>query len=125
MRDYRKLKAFEAADQLALVMYAVTASFPDSERFGHGLTAQLRRGAVSVPSNIVEGSSRTSQRDYLRFIEIAYGSATELGYQFGLAERLGYVTDKAQLIEARRLIDETIRTLAGLVRFLGSDASDL
>ncbi len=120
VRDYRKLKAFGCADSLALVMYRATAAFPLTERFG--LTSQLRRGVVSVASNIVEGSARSTQREYLRFIEIAYGSATEVAYQFSLAERLGFVSsDPELLVQTRGLIDETARTLAGLVRYLGTD----
>ena len=93
MRDHTKLKAFELADRLALAVYKHTRGFPKEESFG--LTAQLRRGAVSVPSNIVEGCGRNSETDYLRFLDIAYASSREVEYQLSLAARLGYLDAEA------------------------------
>lgn len=72
MRDYHKLRAFELADQLALAIYKCTKSFPKEEMFG--LTSQMRRAAVSVPSNIVEGCAKSSHADYARFLEIGIWS---------------------------------------------------
>ncbi|MCE2801455.1 MAG: four helix bundle protein [Planctomycetaceae bacterium] len=88
MRDHTKLRAFELADALVLNVYRVTRSFPDDEKFG--LTSQLRRAAISIASNIVEGAARSSRPEYVRFLEIAYGSAKEVEYQISIAERLGY-----------------------------------
>jgi four helix bundle protein len=88
MRDHRRLRAFDLADQVALETYRLTKSFPKEEVYG--LIAQMRRAAVSIPSNIVEGCARESRAEYLRFLEISFGSARELGYQASLAERLGY-----------------------------------
>ncbi|MDA7888410.1 four helix bundle protein, partial [Akkermansiaceae bacterium] len=82
MRDHTKLKAFELVDRLACSVYSNTASFPKEEMFG--LTSQLRRAAVSIASNIVEGSARHSKAEYLHFLDIAYGSAREVEYQIGL-----------------------------------------
>ena len=76
MRDHSKLRAFELADEVALLVYKSTRSFPREELYG--LTSQLRRSAVSVPSNIVEGCGRNSEADYMRFLDIAYGSLKEL-----------------------------------------------
>jgi four helix bundle protein len=90
MRDPKKLQDFQLADQLALVVYNATRAFPKEEQFG--LAAQMRRAAVSVPSNIVEGCARDSQCDYLRFLGIAYGSASELLYHLSLAFRLKYLS---------------------------------
>lgn len=93
MRDYHKLRAFELADQLALEIYKCTKSFPKEEIFG--LTSQIRRAAVSVPSNIVEGCAKSSQAHYSRFLEIAYGSVCEVEYQLSLADRLGYLDSQS------------------------------
>jgi four helix bundle protein len=86
MRDHKRLRAFELADQLAMLTYKQTARLPKDELFG--LVSQMRRAAVSVASNIVEGCSRNSTVEYLRFLEVAYGSARELEYQISVAERL-------------------------------------
>ena len=115
MRDHRKLKAFELADRLALAVYKHTRGFPREEIFG--LIAQLRRAAVSVPSNIVEGCARTSEADYLRFLDIAYASSREVEYQLSLAARLGYLEAEAHH-EVSGLCIETSKVLAGLIRAL-------
>jgi four helix bundle protein len=119
MRDYHKLRAFELADQLALAIYKCTKSFPKKEMFG--LTSQIRRAAVSAPSNIVEGCAKSSQADYSRFLEIAYGSVCEVEYQLSLAERLGYL-DSLSSKETTSLANETGRVLNGLLRSLKSDS---
>lgn len=85
MRDHEKLHAFRLADDLAVLIYMLTTAFPREELYG--LTAQMRRAAVSIPSNIVEGCARESRTEYLRFLEIAFGSLRELHYQFGLSKR--------------------------------------
>jgi four helix bundle protein len=87
-RDVKKLKVFAIADRLAVEVYRWTRAFPVDERFG--LTNQIRRAAVSVAANLVEGSARTTEREYLRFIEIAYGSSEEVAYLIQLAVRLNY-----------------------------------
>ena len=91
MRDHTKLRAFELADEVVVLIYRATRRFPKEEIYG--LTSQMRRAAVSIPSNIVEGCARESQSEYFRFLEIAFGSARELHYQFGLARRLGYTNE--------------------------------
>jgi four helix bundle protein len=88
MRDHTKLRAFELADEVAVLTYRVTAGFPQEERYG--LTSQIRRAAVSVPSNIVEGCARESQADYLRFLYIAFGSLREPHYQINFSKRPGF-----------------------------------
>ena len=115
MRDHNKLRAFQLADDLAVAVYRLTASFPDTERYG--LTSQIRRAAVSTPSNIVEGCARWTQADYLHFLDIAYGSSCELQYQLSLAHRLGF-TEQASFQETFRLAVENSRVLGGLIRSL-------
>jgi len=115
MRDHTKLRAFELADELAVLVYRVTASFPREELYG--LTSQMRRAALSVASNIVEGCARDSQADYLRFLYMAFGSLRELHYQLSLAKRLGFLSDQdSSLIEPK--IVETEKVLNGLIRSL-------
>ncbi len=115
MRDHTKLKAFELADEIALLIYKITAGFPKEELYG--LTSQMRRAAVSVPSNIVEGCARDGQTEYLRFLTIAFGSLRELHYQLSLSNRLGFLgNEDLPLIEQR--IVETEKVLNSLIRAL-------
>jgi four helix bundle protein len=117
MRDHTKLKAFELADEIAILVYRVTAGFPKEEMYG--LTSQIRRAAVSVPSNIVEGCARDSEADFLRFLDIAFGSLRELHYQLSLSSRLGFLNDKnSSLIEPK--VIETEKVLNGLIRSIRS-----
>ena len=115
MRDHTKLRAFELADRLALVIYRTTAGFPKSEQFG--LTSQMRRASVSIASNIVEGCARNTETDYLRFLDMAYGSSREVQYQASLAVRLGFLSAESyqNLSEA---CEETSRVLNGLINAL-------
>ena len=118
MRDHTKHRAFELADELAFLVYQVTAGFPKEELYG--LTSQMRRAAVSVPSNIVEGCARNSQLDYLRFITIAFGSLRELHYQLGLSKRLGFLKNQdSSLIEPK--VVEAEKVINGLIRSLRKD----
>lgn len=113
MRDHKKLRAFALADQVVMEVYRTTRSFPPEELFG--LTSQVRRASVSTASNIVEGCARNSEADFLRFLDLAYGSAKEVDYQLSIAERLGYSNE---LSSVRELCDETAKVLNGLIRSL-------
>ena len=114
MRDHTKLRAFELADELVVLIYQVTKGFPKEEVYG--LTSQMRRAAVSIPSNIVEGCARESQSEYLRFLEIAFGSLRELYYQYGLAKKLGFIIGndshcESKMLEMQKVIGALIRAL--------------
>ncbi|MCM2370642.1 four helix bundle protein [Aporhodopirellula aestuarii] len=111
MRDHTKLRAFTLADEVALLIYKFTSSFPREEQFG--LTSQMRRAAVSIPSNIVEGCGRQSEADFVRFLDIAYGSLREVEYQTSLASRLGFAAESPEL---KTKLTETSKVLAALIR---------
>lgn len=91
-RGYRDLQVWQKAMDLVDVIYALTKAFPQDERFG--LTSQLRRSAVSIPSNIAEGSSRRTTKEYMRFVDIAYGSLAEVETQVSIAQRQKYIASK-------------------------------
>lgn len=111
MFNFEKLTVWQKAIGYADDVYTITETFPDRERFG--LTNQLRRAAVSVSSNIAEGSSRSSSNDYSRFLEIAYGSLMETVSQMFVAHRRRFVDEDAfrRMYEAA---DELARMLSGL-----------
>lgn len=96
-------------------VYQTTKGFPKEEIFG--LTSQMRRSALSVPSNIVEGCARESQIEYLRYLEIAFGSLKELHYQFSVASRLGYLK-KVDVAAGDSKFLETEKVLGALIRSL-------
>jgi four helix bundle protein len=115
VRDHTQLRVFELADEVVMLVYRTTAGFPKEELFG--LTSQIRRAAVSVPSNIVEGCARDSEAEYLRFLNIAFGSLRELHYQLNLSKRLGFLPNEdSSLLEPK--IVETEKVLNGLIRAL-------
>ncbi len=113
MRDHTKLRAFVLVDELAIQIYQLTQKFPKEEVYG--LTSQMRRAAVSVPSNIVEGCAREGEIEYLRFLEFAFGSLRELHYQLSLANRLGYC-DQTLFLACDGKCEETGKVLAALIR---------
>ena len=115
MRDHHKLHAFALADQLAVQTYQITRLFPKDELYA--LTSQMRRAAVSVPSNIVEGCARSSHAEYVHFLDIAFGSLRELRYQYDLAVRLDYLP-ASQYIEVEPKLLEAEKVLSGLIRAL-------
>lgn len=116
IRSYRDLKVWQQSKALTLAIYQATQTFPSEERFG--LTSQMRRCAVSIPSNIAEGNAR-STRDYLRFIDIAQGSLAELETQLEIAHDLGYLP-KQILAECLAQAIDIGRMLSGLSTSLQS-----
>lgn len=98
VRGYRKLLAFQAAHEVVLDTYQITKDFPKSEQFG--LTSQMRRAAVSVTANIVEGNTLDSTPQFLRHLAISLGSCKELEYYFDLASELEYADrDQPQAVQ--------------------------
>lgn len=113
MRKHQRLDAWQYAMLLVTQVYEVTAAFPDNERFG--LVSQMRRAAISVPSNIAEGAARGSNADFIRFLHIARGSLSELDTQLLLAAQLNFTVDIHPVSE---LIDTVFSLLGGLIRHL-------
>jgi len=116
---FEKLIAWRKSFELSKEVYEATQGFPADERFG--LTSQMRRAAVSVPSNIAEGWGRGSRADYLRHLGISRGSLYELYTQARLANELGYLQRPAPLLEQ---LAEVGRILNGLIRSLRPDDND-
>ncbi len=112
MRDFKKIEAYQMADELVIEIYRVTRDLPKEELYG--LTSQARRAAISVPTNIAEGASRQHKRDYLQFLYVARGSLVETEYLLGLARRLEYVSEADyDRINALRL--RVAKALFGLI----------
>ena len=88
MKSYRDLTVWQRSMQLVKAVYELTEAFPSQEQFG--LTSQMRRSAVSIPSNIAEGFARKSRGEYARFVDIAYGSAAKLETQLDIAAMLEF-----------------------------------
>lgn len=112
MQDFEQLEVWKKAHELALLTYSLTDGYPASERYG--LAQQMRRAAVSVPTNIAEGAGRASNADFARFLGIARGSTSELQYQSRLARDLGLSTD-AEHSELSGQAQEIRRMLTALI----------
>ena len=109
--QFERLNAYQFSRQLVKNIYELTKLFPQEEKFG--LISQIRRAAVSIPSNLAEGSGRRSPKDQLHFFEIAFGSALEVYCQLTLAEDLGFISfDNA--VETKQLIQSITKLISGL-----------
>ena len=115
IRNFNDLEAWKKSRVLVRVIYEATAAFPAAEVYG--LTQQLRRAAVSVPSNIAEGYGRGARSDYIRFLRMARGSLYEIQTQLLLAQDLGYVTE-AKVSPLMMQAAECCRILQGLLKGL-------
>jgi four helix bundle protein len=120
MRNYKKVVAWQRADQLTLEVYRATRGFPKDEVYG--LTAQVRRAAYSVPSNIAEGAGRETDSEYLRFLHIARGSLSETEYFLHLAHNLNYLADD-EYEKLTTLVNQTFAALHGLIRSISQSRS--
>ncbi len=122
VRSYRDLQVWQKSRILVSDIYKLSSAFPKEEMYG--LTSQMRRAAISIPSNIAEGSSKGSTREYLRFLSIAYGSLCELETQLYLAQDLGFIApDAINLILEKT--NEIGRMINGLSRALEQKLTEL
>ena len=114
MRDFHQLQIWQRSHKLTLAIYKATNSFPREEVYG--LTSQLRRAVLSVPTNI-EGCGRKTDADFARFLQISVGSASEVEYELLLAHDLNYLSDEdynkfnSEIIEIRKMINNFINKL--------------
>jgi len=115
MKTYREIICWQKAITLVKSIYELTNSFPQSEQFG--LTSQLRRASVSIPSNIAEGFGRGSNKDFRRFLDISRGSLFELQTQLYIAKELGFIISKSydMIYEQSREVE---RILIGFINSL-------
>jgi four helix bundle protein len=117
-KPHKRLDVWKLSMELVSELYRVTGEFPAEERYG--LVAQLRRAAVSVPSNIAEGAARNTKREFANFLHMAQGSISELDTQLEIAVALGYASRDglASLVERLERID---KMLSGLIRSLRNE----
>ena len=113
MTDYKDLEVWQRSIQLVADVYGLTAVFPESEKFG--LVNQIRRAAVSIPSNIAEGSARHHAKDFIHFLRIADGSAAEVETQMIIAHKLDFTQEPDAVLEELTIVR---RMLAALIRSL-------
>ncbi len=114
-RNFRNIKAWQLADKFTQEVYQLTKNFPKEELYG--ITSQLRRAAVSVPCNIVEGATRQHDKEYLQFLYIAKGSLAEAEYLLHLSLQLGFIKNPDFIaLNAKR--EECAKTLHGLISII-------
>jgi len=113
IHSYKELIVWQRGVELVKAVYELTAQFPQEEQYG--LTAQMRRAAVSIPSNIAEGRSRGTRRDYAQFLRTAFASSAELETQIIISKQL-HMADQQSYQQVESLLDEVMRTLAVMIR---------
>jgi len=118
MKDFRQLKVWEKSHQLALAVYKATKEFPKEELYG--LTSQIRRASMSIPTNIAEGCGRHTDADFARFLQMAMGSASETEYQLILAHDLDFLSNNSYE-QLHNEAEEVKRMLASLLKTLRAD----
>lgn len=117
MHNFKELNIWTKSIDLSVAIYELTKNFPDAEKFG--LTSQIRRCAVSIPSNIAEGSSRSSNKDFARFLQIALGSAFELETQLTISEKVLKI-DSSTIEELNKKIVEIQKMINGFKQSIQS-----
>jgi four helix bundle protein len=115
LKNYKELKVWQKSYRLCLEIYRISSKFPKEERYG--LTSQIRRSVVSVPSNIAEGYGRKTTLDYIRMLYISYGSVCELETQILLAGDLDLI-EEGELGKLKKDVEETERMLKALIKSL-------
>ena len=117
MKSHKDLDVWQRAVDFAVLVYRATKDFPSEEKFG--LTSQLRRASVSIASNIAEGAARNGQKEFLHFLAVAAGSASEVDTQVLIAQKIG-LGDEADLSELSAEVDLISKMLQGLIRSIRS-----
>jgi len=112
-KPHKKLIAWKIGMELVTEVYRVTESFPSHELYG--MVQQLRRSAVSIPSNIAEGAARQTRKEFINFLHMAQGSLSELDTQLELAERLGYLKEN-ELEDLNARMERIDKMITGLIR---------
>jgi four helix bundle protein len=115
IRSHKDLVVWQKAVKLSLIIYKLTDDFPPREMYG--LSSQMRRAVVSIASNIAEGRSRRTKKDFVHFLHMAYGSASELETQLLIAEQLGFCND-GRFDENNALLSEVSRMLRVMIEKL-------
>ncbi len=113
LKSYKELIVWQKSIQLVKTVFILTSKFPRSELYG--ITAQMRRAVVSIPSNIAEGCGRRSNNEYIHFYKISYGSALELETQMIIAQDLKFASTNA-FIEANKLLEEICKMLNSMTQ---------
>lgn len=108
MRPHEKLDVWKLSVNMVVNVYEITKTFPSEERFG--LTSQIRRAAVSIPANIAEGAARQHDKEFIQFLSVAQGSASELETELLIAHRLGYLEENVY-----RQMYEEVNTIARMI----------
>ena len=109
MKDYKELEVWKKGILLVLKIYEIVRTFPKDEHYA--LTDQIRRAVVSIPSNIAEGASRNTTKEFIQFLYVALGSASELETQIIIAEKLGYIKNNQNLISEITIIRKMLNAL--------------
>lgn len=112
-RKHHDLVAWQVSVELVEDLYRLTETFPAKEAFG--LTGQIRRAAVSVPSNIAEGAARSSKREFAHYLTMARGSLSEMDTQLNISKRLGYIQDDEEI---QQKMDRVFGLIGGLLKSL-------
>jgi four helix bundle protein len=117
MKNYKELHVWKKGIELVKITYQLSKKFPSEEKFG--LVSQMTRAAVSIPANIAEGSSRNSDKDYARFLQIALGSAFELQTYFVIGKEMGWLSE-LEIKEAEKILEEEIKMIHAFIKQLAN-----